>query len=122
MIEQGTVTEILADGRAKVNFKSGRECVKCGACFKNGEQGYVEALNGTGAKKGDTVRVEIPPQKVLQATFLLFIIPPVALIAGYFVAGILSSFVMFFLSFLLLYLYDRRFQGEKTFCRIIEVV
>jgi positive regulator of sigma E activity len=120
MIEQGTVQEILPDGRARVFFETGPGCIQCSRCLKSGEHAYVEAVNETGANRGDAVWVEVHPLRVVQAAFLLFILPPLALIAGYFVAGLPTAFISLFLSFLLVHLYDRFLRDKKSFWRIIE--
>ena len=122
MIEKGTVKEILNNGLARVYFKAGGECAKCGACIIKGSEAYIDALNEVKAKVGDTVKVEIPPGNVLKAVSLLFILPIICLLAGYFVGGILWAFVSLFICYFLTFLYDRSFHFSNPKSIIVEVL
>ena len=122
MIEIGIVKEILPNGLARVRFSARAECVKCGACMRNGDEAYLDASNEIGAKIGDAVKVEIQGQKVLQAAFLLYIAPLIAMIIGYFIGGIIMAFVFLFAYFLATFIFSRKFYSKKIFPKIISVL
>lgn len=94
----------------------GSDCAKCGAlCAK--QVLTVEAENVAHAKAGDRVLLEMPPQKILTAAFLVYIIPLAALLLGYALSNriikndmisALFGLVFMAVSFLLLHIYDRK--------------
>ena len=122
MIEQGIVKEILKNGLARVYFKAGGGCEKCGACIIKGNEAYIDAINEAKAKVGDPVRVEIPAGNVLKAVSLLFILPIICLIAGFFMGGVLWAFLSLFICYFLIFLYDRTFHFSNAKSIIVEVL
>jgi sigma-E factor negative regulatory protein RseC len=137
MKEEGIVVKLADRGMAKVQFRAGSACAKCGACVMAGNNvALIEAKNDAGAKEGDLVEVSIEPSKVIWASFMVFILPLVALIIGYFVgsslvagAGFAQNFGIVFavlflsISFLGLGVYDRLLRrGEQFNSKISRIV
>ncbi len=139
MREQGLVIQLEDQNMAQVQFRAGSACEKCGACMLGGSGiALIKAQNEVGAGVGDVVEVDIRPSQVIWASFLIFILPLVALILGYFVGsyisiklnigsqqnfGILFAVLLLALSFLGLSFYDRILGKKKKFmCRITGVV
>jgi sigma-E factor negative regulatory protein RseC len=55
-------------------------------------QAIVHAINTVEAKEGDTVKIEIPEKSFLKASFLVYMVPIIALITGGFIGGILHPY------------------------------
>jgi len=90
--------------------------------MRAGNAVYIDALNELKAKAGDNVKVEIPPRNVLLASFLLFILPLIALMSGFFIGGVVWSFLFLFITYLLIFIYDRMFHFVSVKSRIVEVL
>lgn len=99
----------------------GDSCASCGLCA--GQNAVVEAENTIGAKAGDTVVMDMADKKVLYAAFLVYIVPIIALIAGYFAgaalfngeaAGVAAGFIAMALAFSVIILTDRRRKKRYT--------
>ena len=129
MRETGIVSKIISDNVAEVSFKGTEACLKCRAChLAEGGVMVTEALNEASAKVGDQVEIEIP---VLGPSFLVFILPLIALAIGYFmgflifrseVIGIFSGFLFLIFAFLILNFYDRYLKSkEKYLCRVVRI-
>jgi sigma-E factor negative regulatory protein RseC len=84
--EQGTVVEVR-DHQAKIELRPGDECAHCCAGFmcKSGNGGlrYFEVENAAEAQIGDVVEIYLPSQNVFLSAFLVYIVPLIALVAGY---------------------------------------
>jgi sigma-E factor negative regulatory protein RseC len=131
LIDHGKVIELRGHD-AVVEFSETGACVKCGACLSAGKGKMIAlALNSLNAKVGSQVEVEILPRFVIGASFLVFMLPLLFLIAGYFVgvslfphnfqqnAGIITSAIFFMLSWFLIKAYDLRIKGTGRFKRRI---
>ena len=86
MQETGIV--ISTDGKnAVVQLSRGDRCDGCNVCHAFGENKMrVEALNSIGASVGDSVSVNIEPKQVIKSSMIIFILPLVSMLVGYFVA------------------------------------
>ncbi|KAF0132996.1 MAG: sigma-E factor negative regulatory protein RseC [Candidatus Saganbacteria bacterium] len=120
MIELGIVKNILPGNLATVTFKSHGACKNCGMCLVAGNEASIKAKNEIGAKVGDKVKVEISPKEVIRAAGILFILPILSMIAGYFIGGIIFSFVFLFASFILIYLFEKAIKKDYVSCKMIE--
>ena len=81
-----------------------------------------------GAEVGSMVELEMGTKPILFSAFIVYLLPLVAIIAGYFagssvlniffanseIAGILGSIISFFLSFLILRAFDKK-AGSKSY-------
>jgi sigma-E factor negative regulatory protein RseC len=80
--ETGVVIE-LVDSRAKVAMPQTRACKNCNLCLMHENTGMVtEAWNNLGAKVGDRVCVHVPDRGRITGTFVLFLVPVLALLLG----------------------------------------
>ncbi len=84
-IGEGTITEILDDGLAKVRVSRDYLYVACSACF-GAEHVYVTANNELGAQEGQDVRYEIQDKYLAVSAFICFIVPLILIAAGGFAA------------------------------------
>lgn len=141
MLETGYVQETHND-MAKVKMRRTSACSSCGKCglFASGspDEVLVLARNDQGALPGDWVRVEMDPHNVLLAAFIVYIVPLVFAGLGYpvgflvsrgaslvvrpEVAGIVCSILFFFMSYVVIRLYDRRALAARRFMPIIKQV
>lgn len=121
MIETGVVNKIEKDV-AWVTMIKGEQCAGCTACNAFGEGSFeLVALNDPGAKVGDKVEVEINPRQVIKHSTIVFLLPVLSLIIGYFLgnsyltliglsleaAGIIGSLGLMILTFFAIIGYDR---------------
>jgi sigma-E factor negative regulatory protein RseC len=82
--EKGIVVEVRG-ARAVVRAVQGSQCAGCGSakyCHGSGGEKTVEADNEIGAKAGDSVVMAVPSGALLQASFRVYILPVVGLLAG----------------------------------------
>jgi|YelNatPaOPRAMG01_1025707.scaffolds.fasta_scaffold00047_36 sigma-E factor negative regulatory protein RseC len=129
MRERGII--LSTEGQvARVRFAKGKQCEGCRACQAFGEgSAILEALNEVAASPGDVVEVEIPPKRVLESSFLVFIVPVLALMVGYFFgrlslgleedSAVAAGFGCLAASFVGLRLYDRTVAKRRPYAGII---
>jgi sigma-E factor negative regulatory protein RseC len=121
--------------KAKIQVTVGGGCAGCashGTCMSSGRvDREITVLNDYNALEGDLVVFESDPGKVVLASFLLWVVPILAMIVGYFagealgggVISVVAAFVFLALSFAALALVDRMVSGGRMFHpRIIAVV
>lgn len=120
MREEGIVLQVLENNSAQVECAGTEFCAKCGLCFKEGNKLSVNAINSIGAKVGERVEIEIAPSNVLLAAFLIFIMPVISLFAGYYIRGVIFSFVFLFVYLIMLWIYDRFIRWKEPVCRIVK--
>lgn len=82
MTQQGMVTA-LEENKARVAFVRSEACAQCRMCeMGTREQVTLLVPNDIGAALGDTVLVELHDTKVFRASFVAYVIPLAALLAG----------------------------------------
>lgn len=135
MIERAKVLREKED-KAIVALESKEACRRCSSkdvCFSSDENlRQMEAENSVGAKEGDLVEIEIPPQNIIKKTFLLYILPAIFWVCGIvfsLLAGLneLAAFAVGILclasAFFLLSIIDKRYAGKKQpLPRIIKIL
>jgi sigma-E factor negative regulatory protein RseC len=88
MIEEvGTIVELKSKAIAKVLCTKSSMCEHCasaGLCHMGDDNRsmQVEALNSLGAEVGDRVRLVTSTRSFLQSSFILYIVPLIALVIG----------------------------------------
>jgi sigma-E factor negative regulatory protein RseC len=85
--ESGTVIELTAADVALVLCQKNSACAHCsaeGVCHtgSNSQAKSVEAYNPVGAQVGDRVRLSVTTRSFLRSSFLLYIVPLIALVIG----------------------------------------
>ncbi len=136
MEETGTVIGI--EGRiARVRLTRKATCDRCGACGMGKQpEIVVEIPNSAGAKPGDEVRIAIASGRMLQAAAAVYLVPILALFAGYLLSAVIlrrlgfgrsetpaivGGFLAFALSFLWIRHFGRR-SGDRFTPEMISVI
>lgn len=136
MEETGIVTGL--DGNmARVRLLRRATCEKCGMCGMGGRpEVVVEVANTAGAAPGDEVRLRIEDDRILRAAAAAYLVPLLALVAGYLLTNglliavgvrgreplsIAGGFLAFGLSYLWVRSYDRR-AGRRFLPVMVAVV
>jgi sigma-E factor negative regulatory protein RseC len=131
--EEGEVTE-LHGARATVKIKAGKGCERCRLCTPVSDtEMVVEASFTSPVQVGQHVVLGFRPGVIVQSAFILYLIPLISLVLGYFVGRLLfkpwivpgsgreemfpalTSLVFLFASFLPIRLYDKRKERDKRF-------
>ena len=86
IVEMGEVVD-SRDGFAVVLVKRSSACEGCGAkgachAFGGGRDARVSVENDVGAKTGDLVEIGIEEASLVKASFLVYIVPIIALLLG----------------------------------------
>jgi sigma-E factor negative regulatory protein RseC len=124
--EIGCVTSVEGDA-ATVSMPMSGECKKCGICAvsSGGREVLLEARNDAGARAGDMVEIEIAPGRVLAAAFIIYMIPILMTIVGFLIGSAVAggdpdaslpialAVVFLVVSFVLVWLYDRRLRRAE---------
>ncbi len=121
------------NNQVTVQMIRGDKCKGCNLCDATGpDQMQLVANNSLRANIGDTVEVEIPPGKVLGYSFIIFIIPIIMMIAGYFVGasasggsegfGVIGSLSGFALSFLVIRFLDSQLGRDDQSAQVIDII
>ncbi|MCI5605668.1 MAG: SoxR reducing system RseC family protein [Clostridia bacterium] len=99
----------------------GENCASCGLC--PGRTAKVYAINDINAEIGDTVIIDMADGKVLGAAFLVYIVPLIILIIGYFAGyavfnsealGIIIGFLFMAVAFIVIIRVDRKIRRKYT--------
>jgi sigma-E factor negative regulatory protein RseC len=131
MRERGVVARFVSAGIVEVSLEPSEACGRCGACHRDqAGSASIEAVDAFGAKQGDTVEIEISTQGVVAASFVVYLLPVVFLIAGYGIgsmtaafaplpfsgeaAGIAGAVLFFAVSFIVIRWYDRGVSRRGT--------
>ncbi|MBR0160725.1 MAG: SoxR reducing system RseC family protein [Oscillospiraceae bacterium] len=125
MTQDAIVTKLLPNSMAEVvvtrQTACGGNCGSCEACMFQSELKAV-ARNRIQARPGQRVVIESQTSKVFSAVFLVYIVPIVLFLLGYFLAYILGasewicilvSFLSLVLSAVLLVQFHRRFSKDR---------
>ncbi|ACL70083.1 SoxR reducing system RseC family protein [Halothermothrix orenii] len=142
MEELGKVIKTEGD-KLTVKIIRRSACSKCGhKCGLAGahevDEIEVEVDNTVGAKEGQVVKLEMGEQPLVVASMLVYLLPIISLIAGYFItfslvkalgfkpseaAGVIGSIIFFILSFYLLKVVDKFLSfNRKYHPRVSEIV
>ena len=99
MTQIATVEEILPGGYATISVprKSacGHDCEECAGCGMTGAAIKAKAKNVIGAQPGQKVIVESSTQKLLGVVALVYLLPVVFFLMGYFLSEGLSESVRY---------------------------
>jgi sigma-E factor negative regulatory protein RseC len=114
------------------------KCGGCGAMLSGGGENYVKARNMAGAHVGQSVKVVTDTGKVLKASFVAYIIPILALLAGIWLGqqfgaalglfareelvGLAFGIAFLLLSYLAVRGYDRRVAGEGPRVAVVKIL
>ena len=130
MTQIATVERIVNADYAEISVprKSacGHDCEECAGCGVSGAAVLARALNPIGARPGQKVVVESSTSKMLGIVAMVYLIPVVLFVAGYFATALMGLAVPvqyavaiagFVLGIVIAILYDRRLraQGGLTF-------
>jgi positive regulator of sigma E activity len=85
MIDTGRVLRRLDGGRVEVEIAPRGDCGDCKICesLAGGGPARVVARNPIGASKGEVVRIELEPRRMVGLSALVFLLPIAAFAAGY---------------------------------------
>lgn len=137
MIESGVVNRVEND-LAWITMVKGEQCAGCTACKAFGEGSFeIMAINQQQAKPGDHVEVEINPKQVVKYATIVFLLPVLSLIFGYFLgssyltsiglsleaAGIIGGAGLMIITFVGIIGYDRFIsKSQQIDAQIIRVL
>lgn len=122
--------ELLSAAEVEITRSSscGDNCASCGLC--PGQTSRVFAINDANAAVGDEVMIEMSDKKVLGAAFLVYIVPIITLIIGYFIShaifnsealAILTGFLFMVITLIVIMRIDRKNKRRYT-PRIVRVI
>ena len=99
MTQVATVEKILKDGYVQISVprKSacGHDCEECAGCGMTGASIYAEARDPVGVHPGDKVVVESSTRAILGVTWLVYMLPVVFFLLGYFLSEGLAEGVRY---------------------------
>ncbi len=136
MEQVGLVVEVK-DDKAIVAVQRHDVCSKCGACgvaISGSGETQLDALNIVNAAVGQTVRVVGDTAYVLKVSFIVYLLPIIALLLGIYVGQQLEGYfaalrmdiilgVAFLLvSYLMVRAYDRRAARQPVKATIVEII
>ena len=93
MPERGTIVAVRP-GEVDISLAPGDACASCGACSPTGGAMLLERVPvRDGFHVGDAIEIETPAAERARARTLVFVVPVLALLAGYMAGFLLSSVV-----------------------------
>ncbi len=124
MTQIATVEKDLGGGYAEISVprKSacGHDCEECAGCGMTGAAVKARARNDIGAQSGDKVVVESSTRKIFGVIALVYVVPVVLFLLGYFLTEGLSEGVRyaiaiaaFVVGFIPCVLYDRHARKKE---------
>ena len=124
MTQIATVEKLLPDGYAEISVprKSacGHDCEECAGCGMTGAAIKARARNDIGAQPGDKVVVESSTKKIFGVVALVYVLPVVLFLLGYFLSEGLAegmryaiAVATFVVSFIPCVLYDRHARKKE---------
>ena len=124
MTQVATVEKILRDGYVQISVprKSacGHDCEECAGCGMTGAAIKARARNDIGAQPGDKVVVESSTKKIFGVVALVYVLPVVLFLLGYFLSEGLAegmryaiAVATFVVSFIPCVLYDRHARKKE---------
>ena len=125
MTQIATVESVLDNGFAKISVprKSacGHDCEQCAGCGVTGTAVSAKARNDVGAQPGQKVVVESSTRKLLGVVALVYMLPLVGFLLGYFLSVGLAENVRYIIAiaaaalcFLPCVFYDRYARRHET--------
>lgn len=125
MTQIATVEKILEQGYVEISVprKSacGHDCEQCAGCGMTGAAIHARAKDHVGAEPGDKVVVESETKKLLGVVVLVYMLPLVAFLLGYFLTEGIAEGVRYgiavaaaVLAFLPCVFYDRYAKRHET--------
>jgi positive regulator of sigma E activity len=138
MRELGKILKSDENG-IEISVNSGHACSGCNACFIDKNQRHILKIQqDIKVKPGEMVELEVQPVFAVKSALLLFLLPLLMLILGYYIftnllpasfiqmpyRGISGALLGILLSFSFVHLYDKHLQkaGQDTRIRIVKVV
>jgi sigma-E factor negative regulatory protein RseC len=141
LVEEGTITKVLGS-KALVLVERSSMCDGCHSksVCKNlggGKNMEAEANNGAGGKVGDRVLLKIDTSLFLRLTFIVYMIPVLALIAGAIIgvkfgpqysfnpefASLVLSVSAFIIAFLVIYVIGKRTKVKQRYMpEIVKII
>jgi positive regulator of sigma E activity len=129
--EQGEVVSIHGN-TATVKIKANESCGKCRLCKRiSSTEMIVDALFTRPVHEGDKVVISIKPGTIVKSAVILYILPLIGLVIGYYFGKFISStfrimikgelfpasmsLIFLFLTFIPIRLYDKKKQGDSRF-------
>jgi len=95
MTQIATVEKLLDNGYAEISVprKSacGHDCEECAGCGMTGASIFARAKNDPGAMPGDKVVVESSTKKLLGVVALVYLLPVLGFMLGYFLTDMLPE-------------------------------
>ncbi len=124
MTQIATIEKDLGGGYAEISVprKSacGHDCEECAGCGMTGAAIKARAKNDIGAQPGDKVVVESSTKKIFGVVALVYVLPVVLFLLGYFLSEALSegaryaiAIAAFAVSFIPCVLYDRHARKKE---------
>jgi positive regulator of sigma E activity len=128
MKEYGVVIKNDGDGIA-VKMQNSFSCEGCSACHISEEKDHILFIQQDfPVRAGEKVEIEIKPAFAVTSALLLFFLPLVMLIVGYYLfqnflplfgivlayRGIVGAFIGFILSYVFIYFYDRHLKNDSS--------
>ena len=124
-MQQTGIVEECKNGFVKVKIVRGSacgdNCASCNLC--PGRETVIEAKNECGANIGDNVILDMEGGRVINAAFLVYIVPVISLILGTLLGtklsgseniGILCGFSLLALSFLIIHFLDKSLKAKYS--------
>jgi sigma-E factor negative regulatory protein RseC len=137
MEQVGLVVEVK-DDKAVVAVQRHDVCAKCGGCgaaVSGSGETHLEALNKVNAAVGQTVMISSDTAQVLKASFMVYMVPLLFLLAGLYIGqqldGILGyvarldiilGITLLLISYLLVRIYDRKLSRRRILATVIEIL
>lgn len=129
MQQRVQVAKVYPDGYAEVFVQresacSG-ECHKCSGCGAAKQQVFVRARNAIGARPGEQVIVTSDDRQILPAMLVVYILPLILLLAGYFAGlglGVMPGLLAaagFGMGIIIMILYNRYVQQKRPVAFVI---
>jgi len=136
--EIGSVIEV-SDDQVKILIKRHASCESCGACGLGGKPEItITVRNDLGAVRGDQVRLELQTGKMYQAAFLVYAIPLIMMLVGYYAgqslartfqwgngesSGIISGLIAVVLTYCVIHYWERKKQlGAEFQPKLVEII
>ena len=124
MTQIATVEKLLPGGYAEISVPRktacGHDCEECAGCGMTGAAIKARARNDIGAQPGDKVVVESSTKKIFGVVALVYVLPVVLFLLGYFLSEGLAegmryaiAVATFVVSFIPCVLYDRHARKKE---------